>query len=183
MNSRRAISGARLGSLIGVIAGATFIFVNAGQTTAAAPVRLAGLILFIGALQWGVLRAPESVAPEPSPSARRTYLLCVAAEIVAIPLGAAIINQVFERPELTVLWVVAVVGMHFLPFANAFGEPVFRVLGATLVLLAAIGAVVSVASGSDSAPAWFAVGAGFVLLAASVAGPRMSRRRSTSVRP
>jgi hypothetical protein len=174
MSDRPAISGARLGSLIGVIAGATFIFVNAGQTTAAAPVRFAGLILFVGALQWGVLRAPASAAPKPSASARRTYLICVAAEVAAIPLGAAIITQVFERPELTVLWVVAVVGMHFIPFSSAFGEPVFRVLGATLILLAAIGALVSVVSGSDSAPAWFAVTAGVVLLASSVVGPRLA---------
>lgn len=180
MSERTPIGGARLGSLIGAIAGAAFIFINSGETDAAGPVRIIGLISFVAALQWGVLRAPDSPTPEPPPGARRTYFLSVAAEIIAIPIGAAIINRVFERPELTVLWVVAVVGMHFLPFAEAFGEPVFRLLGAALVLIAATGAIVGVTTGSASAPAWFAVVAGATLLAASIAGPRMPRQDVTA---
>jgi hypothetical protein len=73
------------------------------------------------------------------------------------------------------VWVVLVVGVHFLPFANAFHLPVFRWLAASLVVVALIGAVPTLATTSATAPGWTGVAAGFVLLSFSAAGPHLSR--------
>lgn len=184
MRDRGQLSGPRLASLIGAVAGALFIVINAGHTGAAAgPIRVVGVVLFVMALTWGVVRAPVSATTEPSPQAWRIYRTSVVAEIAAIPLGAIILTQVFDRPDLTPLWVVAVVGVHFLPFSRAFETPIYTWLGATMILLAVGGTIVTVASGSDSAPAWIAVGAGVALLCYSVAGPHVGARRVTSAHP
>lgn len=109
----------------------------------------------------------------------RTYWLAVLAEVLAIPLGAQVINRVFDQPKLVVLWVVAVVGMHFLPFARAFCAPVFIPLSWTLIGLAAAGAALTVGVDTGFAAAT-AVLAGVVLLAfAATAG--VSRRPGGSV--
>jgi hypothetical protein len=177
------LSGAQLGSLIGVVAGALFILINAGGTSAAVAVRIVGVVLVLAALWWGVVRAPASAPAGLSTRAGRIYWISVLAEIVAIPAGASVINNVFDRSELTVLWVVAVVGVHFLPFSRAFGQPMYAWLGSMLILLALAGAAITLATGSDSAPSWFAVTAGVVLLGFCVAGPRLAAAAATSARP
>jgi hypothetical protein len=180
MGTRDGLSGAQLGSLIGAIAGAAFILINAGGTDAAVLIRVVGIVLFVAAVTWGVLRAPQSEPASLSPQAGRIYWLSVLAEIVAIPVGASLINNVFDRPELTVLWVIAVVGLHFLPFSRAFATPMYVWLGVTMILLAVIGAIVTIAADSDSAPPWFAVVTGVVLLGFCVVGPRVATRPTTS---
>jgi uncharacterized protein DUF7010 len=177
------LSGAQLGSLIGAIAGLLFILVNAGGTGAGGPIRAGGVVLFLAALWWGVARVPPSAPASLSERAGRIYWLSVGAEVVSIPLGAAVINNVLDRPELTVLWVVAVVGVHFLPFSQAFGARMYAWLGTAMILLALAGAIVTVAAGSDSAPSWFAVMAGVVLLGFCVAGPRLAAAAPTSAHP
>ena len=177
------LSGAQLGSLIGAVAGLLFILINAGGTDAAAAVRIVGIVLFVAALWWGVARAPGSAPASLSPRAGRIYWSSVLAEIVAIPVGASVINNLLDHPELTVLWVVAVVGIHFLPFSRAFGTPMYAWLGGSMVVLAVIGAAVTIAAGSDSAPSWFAVTAGVVLLGYCVVGPRLAAMPPTSARP
>jgi hypothetical protein len=183
MGTRDGLSGAQLGSLIGAIAGALFILINAGGTGSAVPIRIAGVVLFAGAVTWGVVRAPQSTPVALSPQAGRTYWLSVLAEIVAIPVGASLINNVFDRPELTVLWVVAVVGLHFLPFSRAFAAPMYLWLGVTMIVLAVIGAIVTIVADSNSAPSWFGVVTGIVLLGFCVVGPRLTARLATSARP
>ena len=185
MSDRDAINGVRLASLIGAIAGTIFILVNAGGTgDAAAPIRIAGVALFVAAVWWGVVRAPSGpLPPAPTPQSWRVYRISVLAELIAIPVGANIINRMFDRSELTVLWVVAVVGFHFLPFAKAFGAPVYRWLGVAMILLAAVGTLITLAFDMSAAPAWFAVGAGVALLSFSIAGPRKSALTVTSARP
>lgn len=171
--------GAHVGSLIGAIAGLVFIEVNAGGTgDAAAAIRVAGVGLFLAALWWGVVRAPEaaSAGRAPSPRMWRIYWSSVIAEVVAIPLGAAVLRAV-DHAEVTVLWVIAVVGLHFLPFSRAFGVAVFGWLGAAMMLIAAFGSTVAIASGSDAAVSWSAVVAGLALLTFSVVGPRVSVSR------
>jgi len=175
-------SGPQTGALIGAIGGLIFILVNAGGTGAAAPVRVAGIVLFLAALWWGVFHAPQSDTQVPSPEAWRTYGVSVAAMAAAIPLGTILLTRAFDRTDLTVLWVVAVVGAHFLPFSRAFDAPVFVWLGAAMVAIAALGAVVTLASGSNTAPAWFAVIAGVALLGFVVVGARMAPA-PTSARP
>jgi len=71
------------------------------------------------------------------------------------------------------VWVVFVVGAHFLPFARAFHLPVFRWLSLSLVVVSVAGAVPALALGSETATGWTAVAAGFILLGFSASGPRL----------
>ncbi|WP_344484087.1 hypothetical protein [Glycomyces endophyticus] len=165
--------GPKLGSMIGAVGGLVFILVNAGGLPGPLPliVRIAGVIAFALVL-WTVLRRPGVGGEPPSRSAMRTYWICVAAEVVAIPLGASVINNVFEQPDLTVCWVVLVVGAHFLPFARAFDAPVFTSLGWVLIGLAVAGGALALATGAVAAAAT-AVLAGAALFLFSAFGGRV----------
>lgn len=98
---------------------------------------------------------------------------------VAIPVGALVIRTLDGPPELVVVWVVLVVGVPFLPFARAFGLPVFDLLAWTLIALAVAGGALTLAVDAGSGP-WTAVAAGFVLLAFAAAGPAGSPGRLTA---
>jgi hypothetical protein len=118
----RRMSGARIGAVVGAVVGAVgglvFIMVNAGgiPDPAALVVRILGVVAFLAAL-WLVWSRSGRAGDEVRPGRRavRVYWLCVGAEVLSIPIGANVINRVFHRPELVILWVVAVVGAHFLP--------------------------------------------------------------------
>lgn len=169
--------GARIGGLIGSIGGLVFILINAGSL--AAPLdtvlRVLGGLAFAAVVWFAVVRPRSGGAPDGPPSRRaiRVYGTSVSAMALATPVGAGVINNVLHRPELTVPWVVLVVGLHFLPFASVFGAPVFARLAWTLAAVAVAGAVLSVAVGTTAA-AWTGVLAGFVLLGFSAAGPGRS---------
>jgi hypothetical protein len=166
-----------VGSVIGAVAGLVFVLANAGSLPAAAVFRAAGLVAFVLVVV-SVVRGPVVPGPRPSRSALRTYWLCVAGEVVAIPLGALVIRSLDGPPELVVVWVVFVVGVHFLPFARAFGLPVFDRLAWTLIALAVAGGALTLAVDAGAGP-WTAVAAGFVLLAAAATGPRATGPRAT----
>jgi hypothetical protein len=164
-----AVHGEKLGGTIGSIGGLVFVLVNAGGLPGPLPlvVRIAGVAAFAAAM-WVVMRRPPAGRP-PARQSLRTYWIAVAAEVVAIILGANVINRVFERPELTVCWVVLVVGVHFLPFAKAFDAPVFTPLAWSLIGLAVVGGALTLATTATAAAAT-AVIAGFVLLGFSSLG-------------
>lgn len=156
--------GQKIGSWVGVVAGLVFVLVNAGKLAEPWPVivRAAGMVAaaVVGLV---LVRIPAGDAAPPDRRAIRVYGWCVTAMVVAIPIGAALLDGPLGRPKLTVVWVVAVVGAHFLPFAAAFHAPVFRPLALTLIAVAAIGAVATFLTG-EVAAAVTAVVAGFVLL-------------------
>jgi hypothetical protein len=174
--------GQRAGSLVGAVAGLVFIEVNAGAlpVPASAGVRVVGLLAFLGVLWFALLRRRSGTyrgADDGQQMTRegvRVYWRCVLAEVVCIPLGALVLNRVFHRPELVVVWVVAVVGAHFLPFARIFHASLFASLAWTLIALAAVGALATVLIDSRSGPI-AAVLAGVALLGfaagASLPGP------------
>lgn len=173
--------GQRTGALVGAIGGLLFVVLNAGLLPAPLPVvvRAAGVVAFVAVVAYAVVRAPRSpdAATRPPRSAMRTYWICVAAEIVAIGVGSLVLARLVHRPELSPLWVVFVVGVHFLPFASAFRVPLFRVLALTLMVVAVTGGVAALGAGTV-AVGWAAVAAGFVLLAFAYAGAVQQRRRS-----
>ncbi len=105
----------------------------------------------------------------------RTYGISVTAMVLLIPVGASIITNVLDKPNAVIVWVVFVVGAHFLPFARAFDLPVFAWLAAAMMLVAVVGAVPTLASNSAVAAGWTGVAAGFVVLAFSAVGPRLMR--------
>ncbi|MBK9474679.1 MAG: hypothetical protein IPL94_00160 [Tetrasphaera sp.] len=163
-----------IGSIIGAIAGLVFVLVNAGTVPGSLVWRIAAVIGFVAIAWFVVLRGPEMEGAQPSRTALRTYAISVAAMIVAIPVGATIISNVLDRPDAVLVWVVFVVGAHFLPFARAFGLPVFRWLSVSLVVVSVVGGVSTFISGSTTAPGWTGVVAGFVLLVFSAVGPRLT---------
>ena len=157
--------GARVGSLIGAVGGLVFVLVNAAALPSgpALAARVLGVVGFVAVLWFAVLHGPEGTV-EPSRAAIRTYTVCVVAEVLAIPLGATLLDRVVHRPELVLPWVVLVVGAHFVPFAQAFGAPLFARLGFALAAVALVGAVACVAVDGPEPGRWAAVLAGFVLL-------------------
>lgn len=161
-----------LGSVIGAVAGLVFVLANSGDLPAATAWRVAGVLAFVLVivLLW---RGPVAEPPRPSRTALRTYGLCVLGEVLAIPVGALVIRALDGPAELVVVWVVFVVGVHFLPFARAFGLPVFDLLAWTLIVLAVAGGVLTLAVDTVAGP-WTAVLAGFVLLAFAGLGPRLA---------
>ena len=170
--------GKMIGSCVGIVAGLVFVLVNAGELPGPWSVasRLAGIAAAALSLAV-VLRAPGGQSPQPSRQAVRTYGWSVAAMVVSIPVGAALLSGPLGAPELTVLWVVAVVGAHFLPFASAFEAPVFRPLALILITVAVLGVPFTLTWGKAAADT-MAVVAGFALLWFAAQGARDEARAS-----
>ena len=156
--------GHQVGSIIGAVAGLMFVFVNAGNLSDPwqLVLRLIGVLAALVVLGM-VVRSPAESPVPPSRQAFRVYGWSVLAMVVAIPLGSSLLNGPLDVPEFTVLWVIAVVGAHFLPFASAFDAPIFRPLALTMLALAAIGAMATFIVGADAA-SLTAVAVGFLLL-------------------
>ncbi|KRF16789.1 hypothetical protein ASG90_11135 [Nocardioides sp. Soil797] len=168
----------QVGGLIGAIGGLSFVLANAGALSAPLVWRVLGVTAFVIVL--GVLfTRPGARPPTPSSKALRTYWLCVLGEVLAIPAGAALLRAL-DHPQLTPGWVVLVVGVHFVPFAAAFRVPMFRTLGLVLIGVALIGMIGTLA-GLHDAVRIAAVGAGFVLFAAVLAGSRAGDRELSTV--
>lgn len=168
-----------VGSVIGAIAGLAFVFLNAGAVPAPLVWRTASAVAFVAIIWIVVLRGPAVDQAPPSRKALRTYGVSVVAMVVAIPVGAAIITNVLGQPNAVLVWVVFVVGAHFLPFARAFELPVFGWLALSLIVVAALGAGLSLTFDPAAAAGWTGVAAGFVLLFFAAVGPRLTRGATT----
>jgi hypothetical protein len=86
------------------------------------------------------------------------YLLCVVGEVGLIRIGTQTLTAM-DQAELRPALVALVVGVHFLPFAWAFGERMFYLLGGALILLGGTGLLTSSETGALAA----AVGSGLVM--------------------
>ena len=164
-----------IGSIVGATAGLVFVLVNASAVPAPILWRTLAVVAFAAVIWFVVLRGTDLEQVPPSRAALRTYGFSVVAMVVALPMGARVLSDVLDRPSAVLVWVVLVVGVHFLPFANAFHLPVFRWLSASLLVVALVGAVPTLATNSATAAGWTGVAAGFVLLSFSAAGPHLSR--------
>ena len=138
------------------------------------PVRIVGAVGFVAVLWYAVLRKrPPARPPHPrSPRAIRTYLICLALEIVAVPLGGLLFIQVLGQPAVILPWVVIVAGLHFLPFRNAFGTALSDRLAAVLFGLGILGGALVLRWSSAYSP-WTGVAAGLVLLGFAAATARV----------
>lgn len=165
-----------LGSLVGAVAGLAFVLLNAGAVPATRVWQVLAVVAALVIAWFVVLRGPRVTQAAPDRAAVRTYGFAVTAMLVAIPVGASLLTNVLDRPHAVVVWVVLVVGAHFLPFARAFALPVFRILALSLLTVAVVGAVPTLASDSATAAGWTGVAAGFVLQAFSAVGPSLGRR-------
>lgn len=149
-------------SAVCVIFGLVFVLVNAGGLPGPWDVaaRVAGLLLLLAAAG-GILRSHAS--SESWSGSAKAYWVAVALEIVAIPVGATLLTRVLDQPDLVVLWVVFVVGAHFVP-ARSFGIGRYTVLGIVLMLLAVAGAATYLVTDLSCVPSAGAVMAGMALL-------------------
>lgn len=154
-----------LGTTIGLSGATTFVLVNRdGLPEPVSGLALAAWVLLLGAALWALLLHPRPMpaATGLHPHAGRIYLASVAGMLLAIQGGVALF-RVLDVTYLQPALVVAAVGLHFVPFARAFGAGVFARLGWTLT---AVG-VVGVAAGALTGPvavAAAATGAGLVML-------------------
>lgn len=90
------------------------------------------------------------------------YVCCVAAELALIALGSRLLTNL-GHGELRPTLIAGVVGLHFLPFAWAFGERMFYTIGLALLVLGSAGLIVGYAGVEHAAEA-AAVFSGLVLL-------------------
>ena len=170
--------GYQVGSIVGTVAGLMFVLVSAGNLPDPWQfvLRLLGVLAAVIVLGI-VVRTPVASPVPPSRRASRIYRWSVLAMVVAIPLGSALLNGPLHAPEFTVLWVIAAVGAHFLPFASAFDTPIFRPVAMTMLMLAALGAAATFTIGADAA-SWTAVAVGFALLGFVARGTLAEASRS-----
>lgn len=156
----------RWGALIGVVGGLVFIFSYAPPLAAAVSIaaKIAGIGLALMAL-FDLYVRPTSLGSfrEPTRAARLVYGCCVAGELAAIAVGSRLLASL-GHADLRPALIAGVVGVHFLPFAWAFGERRFYRLGMALLVLGCIGLVAGYAGIAHAAEA-AAVLSGLVMLA------------------
>jgi len=156
----------RWGSLIGLAGGMTFIAAYSPVLgrVASAIAWTAGLAGVAAALFAHYIRPVGlGLVARPRRHALVTYGGCVVAEVALMGVGSRIListGQTELRPAL----IAAVVGLHFLPFAWIFREPMFLCLGGSVAVLGVIGLVTG-AFGVAHAASAMAVIAGLVMLA------------------
>jgi hypothetical protein len=155
----------RWGALIGIAGGLAFIFSYSPSLGLAASlgstitgIGLAGVVLFT------IYVRPTSLGPfrEPSRMALGVYVGCVVGELTAIGAGSRLLTSLGQA-ELRPALISSVVGIHFLPFAWAFHERMFRRLGLALSGLGAGGLIAGFAGVSGAAEGAAVLG-GLVML-------------------
>jgi hypothetical protein len=155
----------RWGSLIGLAGGIVFIasYSPALGSVVSTVAWVAGVALVLAALYSHYVRpVPLGPLERPRPLALAVYLGCVVGEVALIAAGSNALAAA-GRSELRPALIAAVVGLHFLPFAWAFGERMFLVLGGAVAALGVTGLAVG-ALGVPHAAEVAAVLAGLVML-------------------
>lgn len=146
----RPMTPEKLGSLIGSVFGLVFVLVNTASvpTAVAVVLRLLGVVVF-GTVLLAVRRPDVSLVERPAGGGfGRAYWLVVAAEVLAIWVGLALLNGPLATPHAAVAWISLVVGAHFFALAVVWKQSLFHGLGAALLLCGAVGLVLA-AIGSD----------------------------------
>ncbi|KQQ06008.1 MULTISPECIES: hypothetical protein [unclassified Rathayibacter] len=170
----------RFGAVIGLVGAAVFVFSYTPGFTDPLSISVRVVtIAAIGAALWLLFARPRFLGPFVPPPRSRiiVYVCCVVAEFALIAIGTGLLESA-GRSDLRPALIAAVVGLHFLPFAWAFAERMFVVLGCALVALG--GAGLLLASGSAARGA--AVTSGVVMaviLVAYGAGAFAPRARTT----
>ncbi|WP_417215368.1 hypothetical protein [Arthrobacter sp.] len=132
---------ALIGAVIGGIGGTVFVAANAP----ALPAPWTGIAWVAGAVAlavwcWTVLLARRVMPdlPRPGRSAGWVYLAGIAGMFLIMFAGSRLLAALDREPVQPAVIVVAV-GVHFLPYARAFGAPVFARLGAALAVVGVLG--------------------------------------------
>jgi hypothetical protein len=151
----------RTGTVIGLVGALVFVFsYTPGFADPASITARVLVVAAVGATLWFLFAAPRFLGPFRPPRGWHVavYLLCVVLEFVLIALGARWL-EALQKLDLRPALIALVVGLHFLPFAWAFGERMFYLLGGILVLLGGLGLLI----GTQEGALGVAVGSGLVM--------------------
>ena len=155
----------RWGGVLGLVGGLVFVLTSSAAFGAGVqvPALVAGAGLALAAL-FGHYGRPVALGPAVRPDRRALalYGACVVGELALIVLGTAVLLGA-GRTDLRPALIAAVVGLHFLPMARAFGERMFLLLGGLVSVAGATGLVAG-AAGVPRAGDGAALAAGLVLL-------------------
>lgn len=153
------------GAIIGGIGGTVFVAANAPGLPGSwqAPAYLAGALTWAG---WCVAvlirRRRLGAVPRPGRAAGIVYVAGIVGMLAIMFVGSRLLEATHHGDLLPAVIALAV-GVHFMPYARAFGAPVFGRLGLALALAGVLGLAVGLAAGGAAASA-AAVVAGLVLL-------------------
>ncbi|MCH1881497.1 hypothetical protein [Agrococcus sp. ARC_14] len=140
----------RIGSMIAVIGGLVFVF-SSGDGALPLPWLLAARIVAVALAAlcvWCLLVAPRALGAPATPHrfAWLLYLGSVAAMLGAIALGRALLVSA-GAAQAGPSWIAVCVGLHFIPFALAFGERMLTRLGLTVTVAGVAGVVLALVIG------------------------------------
>lgn len=188
MSGDSAMSGRGAGigcAVAGFFGSAWFAWGMAEPTpTAVTWVLQVGAILALAVGVGGIVVAIRSAGgsdPMSDPTVRCKYWQIVALEFGLIVIGALLLGAA-GMGEWVPVWVCAVVGVHFVPLASVFRAEPLKVVGAALVVVAAVALIVGLAT--SAAPSTIAgAGAGSVLLVAGALGLIAQSGRAVSANP
>jgi hypothetical protein len=148
---------------------------------AAAGVRIAGAIVGAGIVIVALVSYRRAAASAPTADrgsgsmfASRGYRVVVAAELVALVAGNALLG-VNGQNGYVAAWTAFVVGAHFIGLGRLF-TPMFYVLGAAFIAAATVGAAYGLTSGNvQSVRGWTGLIAAASLFLAGAWGLRVDR--------
>ncbi len=137
----------RWGSVIGLIGG--LVFIGSYSLALGTPISITAWVMGLGLVVLALFThyvRPVALGPftPPRPAALAGYGACVIAELALMNIGSRALLAV-DHGDLRPALIAAVVGLHFIPFAWAFGEPMFYWLGVLVAALGAIGLLVGFA--------------------------------------
>jgi len=143
----------RLGSVIGAVFGVIFVLVNTDSlpTVVAALLRALAVIALVAVLVRVRRPGGSMVARQSGGGLGRGYWLVVAAEVLAIAVGLAVLNGPLATPQAAVAWISFVVGAHFFALALLWKQSLFHVLGTALLLCGGLGLVLAATGSGDGA--------------------------------
>lgn len=149
-------TGRFIGSTIGLVFGVVFVLANTGELAPGPRLALrvaaavVAVVLAVGTVRQ-LRRAGTDAGPERGRGGfDRRYAAIVAAEVVALAAGLAVVNGVLQAPRFAVAWVAFVVGVHFFALARIWDLRLFTGLG---VVVAALGVAGAVAGFAGAGPA------------------------------
>lgn len=151
----------RAGALIGLIGSCVFTFsYSVGFSDFLSVGARLLVVVAVCATLWFLYVAPRYLGAFLPPRAAQiaVYVACVVAEFALIAAGSAVL-EASSALELRPALIVLVVGVHFLPFAWAFRERMFYLLGCLLVAIGACGLLL----GTDTSASTAGVSAGVVM--------------------
>ena len=131
----------RVGALGGLIGACVFVFSYAdGFGVPFIDVAKISVVVIVLGTLWSLFVRPQWLGEfiSPKPSAIGVYLLCVVGGFGLIRAGTEWLT-VIGRAELRPAVIALIVGLHFVPFAWAFRERMFYVLGGALIILGGLG--------------------------------------------